>query len=215
MLSEFDGLSLPDAIDRLEILPADWDCWPPRPTPRPLRVIRSSWMSGEPQQPVAVAGQSIITERARIDRALKESSLFKGLWAGELTIEAKRRDDHNGYLKAETLDREVWQFERPVIQRSPPILFRKLGGQWVQFVNPMVRLSPGPRPLAEPHKKKPAYEIMRDKKFELVKEDTIHRGMIESRQHDLVLKALDKKGDEPGYSLDNFAKNVADKWPSD
>jgi len=74
--------------------------------------------------------------------------------------------------------------------------------------------TPGPYRLEGAPKKASAYEIMLAKKFELAKAGKIDRSMSESVQHDLVLKALGKKGDERGFSLDNFALYVADRWPT-
>jgi hypothetical protein len=236
MLSRFVGQLLPDAIDSLGILPADWDRWPPRAAPFQRRVTQSrwmskgkddhfEWMSEEPDRSAAVARQREMMDRA--DRALRESPLFQALRAGDLVIEAKRRDDRARYSEAEILGLEVWQFERRVIVRSPPLLLQRVGkGEWAYFANPIVRLSQrttaetaaqqeGPRSRTKAPRKEPAYKIMLRKKFELVRAGKINRGMREGEQFALVLKALEMGDEKQGFGIDTFAKYVADKWPSD
>jgi hypothetical protein len=233
VLSKFAGQSLPEAIDRLGILPTDWDCWPPRPLPPQRSARRSMWMSGEPYQAAVDARQSIMIDRAGIDRALKESPLFRALRAGELIVEAKRRGKGGSYSNAAVLDAEVWQFERLVIQRSPPLLCQRVRkGEWAYFANPMIRL---PETTAETEgvlhpietdsgitegspqsraRREPAYEVMRRTKAELVRQGKIPREMPEGKQFDLVMRAL-PPGKGRGFTIDNFEKKVADWWPSD
>ena len=64
-------------------------------------------------------------------------------------------------------------------------------------------------------KPEPAYELMRKAKLELVRKGEINRDMSEGRQYHLVMRAMRKRGDEPGFKLDNFVKYVADYWEAD
>jgi hypothetical protein len=89
-----------------------------------------------------------------------------------------------------------------------------LSPAWRAYVEYPQSASPAPG-LTERRRKEPAYRIMRAKKFELVNAGKIHRGMIESEQFNSVLKHLGIKGDKRGFTIDNFAKYVADEWPSD
>jgi hypothetical protein len=237
VLSRFVDQLLPDAIDSLGILPADWDRWPPRAAaPFKRRVTQSrwmskgkddhfEWMSEESDRSAAVARQREMMDR--VDRALRESPLFQALRAGDLVIEAKRRDDRGRYSEVEILSPEVWQFERlNIIQKSPPLLFQKAGkDEWARFAHPIVRLSQrttaetaaqqeGPRSRTKAPRKEPAYKIMRRKKAELVGQGKIPREMPEGKQFDLVMRAL-PPGKGRGFTIDNFEQRVADWWPSD
>jgi hypothetical protein len=157
MISSFVDRSLVDVID--SIIGPDWKALEshPRPAPRPRTVARSRFVTGggdyddmrvRPPSNVAIDDK----RRQRIE-AFRCSSLSLTLQSGELVVQAKQRDDEGAWSDdPETLQPELWQFERFIIQRSPPVLAWLVGkGVWRYFANPMIRL-----PDAERGQQRPA-----------------------------------------------------------
>jgi hypothetical protein len=207
VLSRFVDQLLPEAIDRLGILPADWDRWPPRAAPFQRRVTQSRWMRGEwmskaPVQSAVISRQSVMIDRARIDRALKESPLFQALRAGDLVIEAKRRDDRGRYSEVEILSPEVWRFEHLIIQKSPPLLSQRVrNGVWTHFATPVVRADA----MGWTAEAQMAQALRK-----LKAERRITPSMSIKAMHRLVLTELRKDPEkEAGFGYEHFRKNVA------